>query len=300
MFICPRCSVEFNSYNSLAKHTNAKYKLSGESLYREYHGITEIVTCKCGCGTPTKWRIDRGYGEYANGHNSKGKNNVMFGKTHSKEARTNISSKRKARFADGTLKVWCDGLTKETDERLRTMGENISNNTERSAKISSALSGVPKSDVHKQNSRIGIKKAWENEELREKQSHNRMLLIQKNGWQITSTLEIAFEKILQVLNISYHKQHYVREIKSLYDFYLSEHSIIVEVHGDFWHCNPNIPKYSVPKYDAQHNNIINDKKKKQWCIDNNIPLLIFWESDILNNPQNIITELLAEINKTSP
>jgi hypothetical protein len=71
----------------------------------------------------------------------------------------------------------------------------------------------------------------------------------------------------------------------------------VEVHGDFWHCNPNIPKYSVPKYDAQHNNIINDKKKKQWCIDNNIQLLIFWESDILNNPQKVVTELLAEINK---
>jgi very-short-patch-repair endonuclease len=77
------------------------YGIKGEALYREYHGITETPACKCGCGTPTKWRIDRGYGEYANGHNSKGQSNPMYGKLHSKETRHNISQKRKEKFANG-------------------------------------------------------------------------------------------------------------------------------------------------------------------------------------------------------
>jgi very-short-patch-repair endonuclease len=101
MFKCPRCTQEYPSYNSLSKHTRTAYKLSGEALYREYHNITEIPTCKCGCGTPTKWRIDRGYGDYANGHNARGSTNPMFGKSHSDEARNNISTTRKEKFANG-------------------------------------------------------------------------------------------------------------------------------------------------------------------------------------------------------
>ncbi len=294
MFICPRCRQEFNSYNSLSKHTYAQYKLSGESLYREYHNITEIITCKCGCGIPTKWRIDRGYGEYANGHNSKGKNNIMFGKTHSKEARANISSKRKARFADGTLTVWCDGLTKETDERLRVMGENISNNTERSTKISKALSGVPKSEEHKQKSRIGIKKAWENEELREKQRINIMNRFKNEKASLPSGLEYKFMKMLDVLNIPYMFQYEVEN--RLYDFRLMNTNILVEVDGDFHHANPK--KYKEAIYETQKLTIKNDATKNEIAANNGYTLLRFWESDIKNNPQQVITQLLAEINKT--
>jgi very-short-patch-repair endonuclease len=101
MFKCPRCKQEYPSYNSLSKHTRTAYKLSGEALYCEYHKITDIPTCKCGCGTPTKWRIDRGYGEYVTGHNAKGSTNPMFGKNHTEEARNNISTKRKEKFANG-------------------------------------------------------------------------------------------------------------------------------------------------------------------------------------------------------
>lgn len=101
MFKCPRCNQEYPSYNSLSKHTRTAYKLSGELLYREYHGIKKIPMCKCGCGTPTKWRIDRGYGEFVNGHNSRGVFNPMSGKTHSETTKQNISQKRKEKFANG-------------------------------------------------------------------------------------------------------------------------------------------------------------------------------------------------------
>ena len=153
MFKCPRCNQEYPSYNSLSKHTRTAYKLSGESLYREYHSITEIPTCKCGCGTPTKWRIDRGYGEYVNGHNSKGQNNVMYGKTHSETTKQNISQKRKEKFANGEYTIWQhkEGVKYENAKKLIGEKSRKENNPKRASKISKALTGKIRTEEHQQN-----------------------------------------------------------------------------------------------------------------------------------------------------
>jgi G:T-mismatch repair DNA endonuclease (very short patch repair protein) len=302
MFKCPRCNNEYSSYNSLSKHTRTIYRLSGEALYREYNGIKEIPLCKCGCGTPTKWRIDRGYAEYATGHNSKGVTNVMYGKTHTEKAKQSISAKRKEKFASGEYEIWQHKEGEEYAEARKRIGEKMKkeNNPARAKKISDSLKGIVRTEEHQQKLTVAIKKAWENTELRERQRLHAFDRITEKGWQITSKLEDKFAMLLTELNIKHHRQHAVREIKSLYDFYLSEYNVIVEVHGDFWHCNPSIERYSTPQYAAQIANIESDKIKSDWCKQNNIKLLIFWESDILNNPQKVITELLAEINKTSP
>jgi hypothetical protein len=127
--------------------------LSGESLYREYHSITEIPTCKCGCGTPTKWRIDRGYGEYVNGHNSKGQNNVMYGKTHSETTKQNISQKRKEKFANGEYTIWQhkEGVKYENAKKLIGEKSRKENNPKRASKISKALTGKIRTEEHQQN-----------------------------------------------------------------------------------------------------------------------------------------------------
>jgi G:T-mismatch repair DNA endonuclease (very short patch repair protein) len=300
MFNCPRCNQEYPSYNSLSKHTRTAYKLSGEQLYREYHGIKEILTCKCGCGTPTKWRIDRGYGEYVSGHNARGKYNPMFGKTHSETARRNISQQRKEKFANGEYEIWQHKRGQKYDAARKIIGEKSrkENNPERASKISTALTGKIRSEEHQRNLSASIKKAWENEELREKQRQYMFDRITDKGWQIISKLEDRFAEMLEQLNIKYTRQYAVKEIISLYDFYLPEHKILIEVHGDFWHNNPNITKFSVPKYAAQISNVSSDKIKKEWCKKNNIPLLIFWESDINGRPFWVIQQLLSSISPT--
>lgn len=299
MFKCPRCSLEFESYRSLAIHTKSTYKLFGEELYREYHKIKETPTCKCGCGTPTKWRIDRGYGEFVNGHNARGQTNPMFGKTHSEEARNNISRKRKEKFANGEYRIWQTEDTEEAKELKRRIGEasRKENNPERAKKISVAMSGRTRTKEHQEKLTASIKKAWENPELRERQRNYAFDRITEKGWQITSKLEDVFSKILDDLEIKYHKQHAVREIRSLYDFYLSDYNIMIEVHGDFWHCNPLIEKFATPRYAAQISNIKSDKIKKDWCEKNKIPLLIFWEFDINNRPSWVVQQLLQKINQ---
>lgn len=67
------------------------------------------------------------------------------------------------------------------------------------------------------------------------------------------------------------------------DNYLYEHNLIIEVMGDFWHCNPlkytyesmrSIQKKRIPKDKAKHSYILRY---------HNIEILYIWENDIYNN-----------------
>lgn len=87
--------------------------------------------------------------------------------------------------------------------------------------------------------------------------------------------------LLNKMNISY-----INEKGYVYysvDNYLNEKNLIIEVMGDFWHCNPlkytpenmkEIQKKRIPKDKAKHTYILNNY---------NIEILYLWEYDIYNN-----------------
>ena len=88
--------------------------------------------------------------------------------------------------------------------------------------------------------------------------------------------------LLDELNIKY-----VNEYNCTYysiDNYLNETGLMIEVMGDFWHCNPikyssiekEIHKKRIPKDKAKHTYI-----KNQYGIE----ILYIWESDIYNNSE---------------
>lgn len=69
-----------------------------------------------------------------------GKNHPMWGKKHKQESKEMMKESRKKGIEEGRIKIWCEGLTKETDERLnferptkfkvgdvRILGENNTN-----------------------------------------------------------------------------------------------------------------------------------------------------------------------------
>jgi G:T-mismatch repair DNA endonuclease (very short patch repair protein) len=110
-----------------------------------------------------------------------------------------------------------------------------------------------------------------------------------------SKLEKTFTNILDLLEINYTTSYYAPDIKSFYDIYLPEHNVIIEVDGDFWHCNPiKYPNGPVSK--CQHKNIERDKIKNQWALDNGYTLLRFWEDDINNNIK-YIKQILLNLDK---
>ena len=125
-------------------------------------------------------------------------------------------------------------------------------------------------------------------------SESAMDRILKTQQKHTSKLELEFTKILDSLNIKYIQWFYAKEIKAFYDFYIPAKNIIIEVDGDFYHCNPDIYiNGSICK--TQEKNLKRDQQKNQWAKDNGFKLLRFWETDINNNPQQIIETLKQKL-----
>jgi G:T-mismatch repair DNA endonuclease (very short patch repair protein) len=101
----------------------------------------------------------------------------------------------------------------------------------------------------------------------------------------TSNLEVSFAEILTSLDIKF-EQHFVFK-KREFDFLLTEHNILVETHGCFFHCckkhNPEA------KYAFQRRNLKNDQYKvKLVKFDPTYTLLVIWEHEV--NTQTVLTE----------
>ena len=293
--VCKECKREFESLDSLRRHRVQKHGVSAEQTYIDYVLDGIRPTCKCGCGESTGFlSIVKGFVDYVWGHAAKVKNN--WG--HNPEAVRKSHETQKKMYNDGELVIWNKGLTID-DERVRDNINKVMANPERGNNISKALTGVAKSPEHIIKIKECANVRWNKEDEREKQSHRRMQYIIKNGFTPKSKLEDTFEHILISEfefkeHSDYYKQYYVREIKALFDFKISGKNILIEVDGDYWHCNTNT-RYSVATSEAQKGNLIQDKIKNEWCINNGFKLLRFWETDINNNPEDVIERLKKEL-----
>jgi very-short-patch-repair endonuclease len=130
---------------------------------------------------------------------------------------------------------------------------------------------------------------------KDKMSEKALDNIIKTDRNHTSKLEKTFSNILDLLDIKYEKFFYAKEIKAFYDFFISESNLIIEIDGDFWHCNPL--KFPIPQYETQKKNLIRDKEKEQWALNKGYKLLRFWENDINNNILEVKKTLLENIKK---
>jgi len=287
MFKCPRCNQEYNSYNALSKHTRNSYTLSGEELYREYNGILTIPTCKCGCGTPTKWRSDRGYAEYATGHNARGETNPMFGKTHSKEVKTNISNKRKEKFANGEYtfidpvkwsenakEVWArDGYPEKMQGAREASGWK--------EKLSVAKSGS--------NNPLFGKKRPEHSKLMKSPEMMERVFKQRS----MTDIEQIIASMLDQADIKYHHQFFITDVDSntySYDFKLKGKNVLIEADGDYWHGNPNTTNHVPYVNEVQQKDEIKDQVAKS----HGYALIRFWGKDIKERPFWVLQQILAQ------
>lgn len=296
MVNCKECNDEFESIDSLRRHRSQKHNINAEQTYIDYILNSIEPKCLCGCGEKPKYLgIEAGFRDYIRGHASRVNNN--WG--HNSDAIKKSHETQKKMYENGELIIWNKGLTIE-DERVRDNINKVMSNPDRGKNISKKLSGVSKSDEHKNNVSKSSIIRWSNPEEREKQSNKRMEYIIKNGFETKSKLEEYFknEFLINGLKLNekegFYHQFYVREIKSLYDFKISGKNILIEIDGDYWHCNPNT-KFAIPTYVAQKKNLIQDEIKNKWCLDNNYKLLRFWESDINNNPDKVIEILKKTI-----
>lgn len=75
--------------------------------------------------------------------------------------------------------------------------------------------------------------------------------------------------------------------KFYFDFCVN--SVLVEVHGDYWHCNPDI--YPKPINDMQRNNKKNDCEKALLANKLGYELYVIWENDLKKDKENVERKL---------
>jgi very-short-patch-repair endonuclease len=291
-FVCNICKNEFNGINSLRSHSSQKHNLNGDKIYIEYVLNGVIPKCECGCGgVPPFISIGKGFSRFIRGHHNRvvGKNNFHKNPdTHKKAIET-----QKKNWKEGKYVGWWENKTPETIKKIEGIKEKLRNDKERGKRISEKLKGVLKTEESKLKLSITQKKRYEdNPQLKEDASKRRVKWLKSKLSNKKTNLEIKFENILNLINTKYEYQY---EFKSkLFDFYIPSEKILIEVDGDFYHCNPNT-KHKEIIYDTQRLTKDNDNEKNKLCENHGITLIRYWEKDINERPEWVISDLRQKL-----
>lgn len=73
-----------------------------------------------------------------------------------------------------------------------------------------------------------------------------------------------------------------------YDFGNKEKRVLIEINGDFWHGNPSIYSTLSDRQIAAHEK---DRVKKEWVESKGFKVLSFWELDIRNRIDDVLSEV---------
>lgn len=180
---------------------------------------------------------------------------------------------------------WNKNLTKQVSKSL----ESTSKKAKQRFK---SLSNLEKQKIKDNQSKAaleriihghtGIKHSETTKEILRQKTIKRL---QEGKFPQTDTLPCRiFKEILQELNIKYQEE--IRVGYYVFDFQIDNN--LVEIQGDYWHCNPN-SKYKTPKFPAQIKNLQRDKRKQSYIKNNKseFNLVILWEHDLINNKDQI-------------
>ena len=283
MIQCKLCNYKTDNKIKFAKHVLHEHKLNRQNylIQTKYSGIQP--TCKCGCGALMKYNATLSdFPTYIKKHLhvlQKGKTQEeIFGNMKSPKRIKAISDTRKAKFESGEYNYIKDAI------------KDARKDPELGKKISNGVKGKPKPKPLG----FGIGRV-QSKETREKMSNSAIqrILITPESYH-TSELEKRFKVVLDVLDIEYQHFFFAKQINKIFDFYLPKYNILIEVDGDFYHCNPKLYNNG-PVCKTQEINIKNDKLKNEWAQSNGYKLLRFWENDINNNIKQVKQILLENL-----
>ncbi|MBW3545403.1 MAG: DUF559 domain-containing protein [Bacteroidetes bacterium] len=105
--------------------------------------------------------------------------------------------------------------------------------------------------------------------------------------------ERNFRDVLNEVNIPFKAQHNVKGF--LFDFYIPDENLLIEVDGDYWHGNPE--KFPDPS-SMQRKNRRRDRLKTKVAREQGYRVVRFWESDINANPSDVKSQLLEQFKNT--
>lgn len=284
-YICTLCDKQFNSYKGVAAHWIKTHNKNTEELRIILYGEPPI--CKCGCGNKVSiCNGDGEYNEYIKNHHVKG---IGF---YTRKGLEKSAQTRRARFKSGEIKQWNTGtkwkdLYTENEIEIRQI---VYKDPIRNKKISDKLTGRERSVEH--NKKLGdhMRKYWSDPKHREEQRNRKVSTMQKFLRKNKSKLEEQFENLLISLDIKFIFQYNVNGYN--YDFLIPNNMTLIEVHGDWWHCNPKLD--IKPVYESQIHTVEHDSVKLENIKDSEYKLVYFWEHDIKHN-LDLVKQQLLEI-----
>lgn len=116
---------------------------------------------------------------------------------------------------------------------------------------------------------------------------NGVSVVKRNATKMTAKMtwpEREFKKLLKELGVKHEVQKIVG--KKIFDFYLNEYNLLVEVDGDYWHYNANTIKTENIN-NIQKRNIKNDIYKNSLATGFGYKIERVWESDLKNNYKEV-------------
>lgn len=137
---------------------------------------------------------------------------------------------------------------------------------------------------------------WSQQEEVKEKSRKTMLKELSSGIisKTNSKPQQLIDSLLTKLNIKFEKEKNIKYY--CVDNFLSEYNLMIEVQGDYWHCNPL--KFNKEITNIQYDRIIRDKAKHTYIKNKyKIEVLYLWENDIINKIDLCEKLIIEYINK---
>jgi very-short-patch-repair endonuclease len=289
-FSCHLCAKSYNSLTSFYLHLalGHKIKTSDYILEKQYNNI--IPVCGCGCGEQMKYYPTlRDYGKWKQGHKTKV---VNFGNEQgyksSKETRKKLSEQ-------GLLKN--SEETKKKKSLARMGNKNPIFGKHHSQETKNKIGNLAKERNLDPLFKAKMDKYFADPEVRKGFSTRRSTWMANNPFKFKpSKLETLLSKYLDEWSIKYERQQSIGN--KVFDFQIKNTNIIIEVDGDFWHCNPKLWPEG-PAFQCQADAVLNDRVKDLILKEKGFRLIRLWESDIKKNIEEVKQKILKEINDTN-
>jgi hypothetical protein len=177
---------------------------------------------------------------------------------------------------------WNIGLTKDTDERIKKISDNMIGNVFTEDILKKMSDSAKKREVH---GHTGFKHSEESKQIMREKTIARFKL--GNFPQTNSLPHIKTREILEEI-IGEIDKDFEEEFEYggyVFDFKVGKN--LIEVQGDYFHCNPKT-RHAIPKNKMQENNVERDKRKKSLVLkEQEYSLIELWEYDIINNIETI-------------
>lgn len=267
-------SVEIVRFEKAGRNNFAYFK-NGEKISSGDLGRIEIECDNCKSLKQVGFRSALLKKEYVcQSCNKIGKSNPFYGKTHTQETIKRHSKYMKGRFVGDRNPFYSKAHTEETKEILRQKCAHYGEDN--------GFYGKTHTDEFKKKHSEFMKTIGK----RPIEYYSLMGIKSVNSKPKKTKIEKATEQKLQESGVNF-KYNFILQNKAQYDFLIND-NIVLEVHGDFWHGNPEVYSTLTERQEYKKQR---DFEKQKLAEDNGYKYIVIWESQIKKNDWSILDEI---------